>query len=350
MSTSIQLSVEKARDALCGPTPASDCADTLAKLAAHVQPKVADLLDPSAGREVLAQPQRWSDYLVSGSLTSLESAVGEVGARALLEATATPWDILQGVVDDGVSLLLPAMSAIAAVGLLSMALLELVKVLPWRRAFNRAQFRLFIASNLRRLERALFPRVESEDDAAAQAARAAFREIHVPRTQQVIEEVEALAVSGNANALYDIDTAQFTGQVGAAMKLAVAYPWLYPGVVAGLAAAAPPVDLALVLSGPPDAAGKAAFTEARTRVTAIAQRSLDAMQISLGRRWARRQHLSACLISGTIIFGGVLWSYAGWPPGTAAVYWAAIAAFGGVTAPIANEVVKRLRAARTRTG
>jgi hypothetical protein len=223
------------------------------------------------------------------------------------------------------------------VGLLTMALLEMIKSLSgWRRSFNQSRFEQVIRDNV---------------TALGKMELVVGAERFCPKADYVLKQVVMLSTAGNEKALYDLRVAQFIGQIGAALKLGIAYPSVYPEVVTGLAIGARKEDLETLLADlPEDESGRKAFTEARTRVTAIAQRSLDALQLDLSTRWADRQHQAAVVLSIAVIAVGVFsyWGAVDRPDAVTFVFWAVVAILGGVTAPVASDLVKLLRNVKQR--
>ncbi len=222
---------------------------------------------------------------------------------------------------------------LAAVGTITMALIELVKaVLHARLFFHRVMITRWIG-----------------DDGA------------------VRDELLQLAVAGakNAAALYDQASEKMMGQIQAAANVALDFPAVYPRLygflTAGSAQAGMDTDqekwrrfAARMTQGiPAEATARAQFeadsresTQARARLGNLVTRRLDALQTRLEYRWARLNQLTG-LVAGTVLLWATLPATGDGKP----IGWETrltIAVFGGLVAPFAKDVVTALTGLRTR--
>lgn len=237
-------------------------------------------------------------------------------------------DILQTMVTDFVDLLWPVVTALAAVGILSMALIEAWKsVRQPRRKYQKEKFEEWFR--------------ERAEKSGKDANRA-------------LEDLVMLATAGNADALYELPVQRFTGQLNAALQVVLAYPHKYSEVVAIMAWGADPDDIKMLLGPPPDPDDKSAvrdYSAARTRVASVTQRSLDAIQIDIGNRWARRLHYTSVALSSVLIGAAAVWWYWGQVSllrPRDIVVWVIIAVVGGMVAPVARDLVTALKRVRDR--
>ncbi len=254
--------------------------------------------------------------------------IGDEATAKLTDYMQTHAEILQTMVTDFVDLLWPVVTALAAVGILSMALIEAWKsVRQPRRKYQKDKFEEWFR--------------ERAEKSGKDAGRA-------------LEDLVMLATAGNADALYELPVQRFTGQLNAALQVALAYPDEYPDVVAIMACGARPDDITILLGLPPDPDNKSAvqkYSAARTRVASVTQRSLDAIQIDIGNRWARRLHYYSVALSSILIGTAAVWSHLrqeSLPRPRDVVVWIVIAVVGGMVAPVARDLVTALKRVRDR--
>lgn len=164
----------------------------------------------------------------------------------------------------------------AAIAVLSAAVVQLMKdLLPVRRWFQRHYLKAWFRQ---RVSQPQTGPADSNLDSAEQ-------------------DLVRLATGGDRNAFYDLETAQLCGQMNSAAQIAVAYADRHQALLRCLAPEADPKDIEIVAS-PPDTnltAGEpgavaqstevTAFLDARNRLSHQLQRSVDAIQISMGFRW-----------------------------------------------------------------
>lgn len=161
----------------------------------------------------------------------------------------------------------PLASAALAIATIATAIVQLLKdLLPIRRKFQRG----FLASWF--------------------SERLAARSKTVARAQLIKAETDLihLATGGDRSAFYDLEPPQLCGQMNSAAQIALAYPNRHPDLLRFLAPEANDGDIeSIVQSGtaPKEGTDVNALLDARNRVTHHLQRSIDALQISMGFRW-----------------------------------------------------------------
>ena len=291
------------------------------------------------------------------SVNEAKKLIGEEATEKLVDFIESHADILQFAVDRFTELLWPAVTALAAVGILSMALLEIWKTL-WhaRRKFQQKNFETWIRDVARRTGR---------------------------DGERALTNLIDLATAGNADALYDLPVERFSGQINAAVQIALAYPDKYSDVVGILAHKAEQSDIDIIVGPRPEAndkEGKQTYADARNRVGNLTQRSLDAIQIDIGERWARGLHIRSVIVSSVLILIAAILSYQDASPVSASggsetsasggsetsapggseildvimsdpggfVIWVVIAIVGGMVAPVARDLVSALKTVRDR--
>lgn len=210
-------------------------------------------------------------------------------------------------------------TVLAAVGVLAMALLELIKgLLRLRRFYHATQVRKWM-----------------EDDSAYRS-------------------LLALAVGGehNAGALFDQSTSKMMGQIQAAVNIALEFPESYPeffrhitrvpgqaGVETDIqswrAYSSRAVKGDLSNENTADQQVIREGTQARARLDHLVARKLDAFQNATEYRWALINQVISVLL-GTMI----LWYALAGTGAPKAAY--AVAVMGGLVAPFAKDVVSAL--------
>jgi len=169
----------------------------------------------------------------------------------------------------------PAATAMAAVGVLSMAIIQAVKdTTPIRSAFQKR----FLREWLRRRSVLRF-------------SSKGISGLRQPPAERNLSEVERdlirLATGGDDAAFYDLPVEQMCGQISAASQLVLEYPRRHEPLFRLLAAQARKEDVDALLSPPPAETDPTVsdYRDARNRVTHHIQRSIDALQIALTFRW-----------------------------------------------------------------
>lgn len=259
-------------------------------------------------------------------------------------------DILPKLVDGFATNIVAYATLLAAVATISMALLELVKaVLGLRPLYHRRMVRQWL---------------------------------HTPDRY---EELLILTVSdvSSARALFDQPTEKMMGQIQAATAVVVEFPALFPAMYdfltraprsqaaaaetdssGRLTAASPPADADVwqayvsslepggtesARSPDPDGAVAAArtATHARARIDHFISRKLDAFQTRAQYVWARLNQTAAIVGAGAIILY-ILRSQEAVGFVTTGLQQFTLAAFGGMLAPFAKDVVSALTGLKTR--
>ncbi len=229
-------------------------------------------------------------------------------------------------------------TALAAVGVISMAFLQTVKdVLPLRRWFQAAWVRGWLRAQA----------TQSPAITTAGAVNAGTAEADLVR----------LATSGDRNALYDLAIEQVTGQMNAAAQMVLDFPWRNPHLFRCLAAQADVDDIRRLLDARPPERGprpatsaedKAALIDARNRVTHQVQRSLDGLMISAGFRWKLYLQVASIVLSGLIVWAGLM-LFVREPIEVFVRHlplYLALAVLGGFLAPVARDLVAALQQLR----
>lgn len=235
---------------------------------------------------------------------------------------------------------IPFLTAMAAVGVLTMALIQTIKdLLPVRRWFQRDYVRKWLAFR-----------------GAEAAGRHATGDVDVPAAER---DLVRLATNGDVHCFYDLPIEQLCGQLNAAATLVLDYPKRHRDLLLCLASLSDARDLRAVV----DAAEQTqadlqalqredprtfqALVDARARLMAQVQRSIDGLQIAAGYRWKLYLQLAAFSFSYIITMIAVAASRAD----TANVVQGALAALpigivGGFLAPIARDLVTMLTPVR----
>jgi len=244
------------------------------------------------------------------------------GTAAMAQGSNTPWGKLQESITAFSSFLWPAATALAAVGLLTMTILEFLKNINfvfanpfYRGNFHRVRFKKMI------------------------------------KNAAVRQDIIKLATAGNEDALYDLPIGKFTGQINAAMQIVLADPQRFEAILRAILPedVADPDDINVLADGPLD--DPKPFTDARVRIGNLIQRRLDAIQIDWGNQWARFLQRSSILISSFIIFGCGYWyssTQNGSFPLKTLFFWVVLALVGGAFAPIAKNLVANLKTLKDR--
>ena len=235
----------------------------------------------------------------------------------------------------------PAAIVLFGVGILTMAIIQIVKdVFPVRAAFQRS----FV------IGRWLRPAVEH--------ARATYRDEMVEGSTygEVRERLIDLAAGGDAGALFSLHADGVAGQLHAAASAALDDPVEHRWLLRSLARKARPSDVELLIAAHKSLEGSGGpypsdtdVVDARNRVYQSIQRSLDALQISMQAAWSRRIKVTAIVLSVVIIYGGIS-LYAPMVVATTwqKVIWVAAGILGGFLAPVTRDLVVSLKSLRDR--
>ncbi len=159
----------------------------------------------------------------------------------------------------------PLASAVLAIATIATALVQLLKdLLPIRRRFQRRFLGSWFSERLAEKKKAV-----------------AHEELMEAETDLI-----HLATGGDRSAFYDLDPPQLCGQMNSAAQIALAYPDRHPTLLRFLAPEADDEDLKKIVAGQKEGSDvDDELLNASNRVTHHLQRSIDALQISMGFRW-----------------------------------------------------------------
>ena len=234
-----------------------------------------------------------------------------------------------------VKLLWPLSTAVAGVGIATMAVLQIVKdVLPARRWFQK----WWLSGWLRERARAT-----------------------TGNSDKAIQDLLTLTTGGDDKAFFDLPVEQLTGLMNSATQVILDYPTLHADLLWVLAHGAAKADIEKLLKLPAGAGRKrdelsaaerqelTDFVDARNRVTHQIQRTLDAVQIAMGSKWKFLLGLASIVLSGA--FMAV--AFALFVPGSLlttrrVTFYVIAAVIGGFLAPVARDLVAALQALRGR--
>jgi len=256
----------------------------------------------------------------------------------------------------------PFVKAIAAVGVLSMAVLQTLKdMFPLRNWFQQYYVHRWMK------QKSWDARLASTEWMTMSEAGLAWFKVERERTDPAAEskyflvspsvakaekDVFKLATDGDDKALYDLPIEQLCGQLNSAAQMVLDRPIDHPDLYLCLAAMADPVDVARVMFPPKEA--KAArplnegdaqtrhdsYVDSRTRVTHQIQRAIDALQIAAGFRWKFWMQLASIVLSG--LFSGLgMWMF--WKGSQLFLSSLVVAVLGGFLAPVARDLVATLQ-------
>lgn len=284
------------------------------------------------------------------------------------------WTELSEAVEQFVNFLWPAVSALAAVGLVSMSLIEVAKVIfHLRRRYHREQLEhIFSKARADAFPEFVVALRQSSKDWLE------FFGVGQEKLEQFCMDSQALctqpdklwaavvgqATSGDENALLDLRPDRLVGQIDAAFQLSLTSPSRQIAVFWFAAGGANREDLkTLVLAAlgrgintPEDLIDEdprieGLVMEARNRVAAQAQRQFDAWQLKFEHAWKTRMHVLSVVLSSLFIAGvGTLRQTrfdqqidpVDW------VFWILVAIFGGMFAPVARDFLVGLKNIRER--
>ena len=229
----------------------------------------------------------------------------------------------------------PFLTAMAVIGVLSMAVIQTAKDLfPVRCSFQRRYLRQWLGFKTRNAGEAVSPSRAEQD-------------------------LIRLATAGDESAFYDLAIEQLCGQITAAATVVLDFPAMHRDLLTCLAAEADPDDRTALLQAAE--LGRAALdrvrtdapdeyqrlVDARSRVTHQVQRSIDALQIAAGFRWRLTLQSAAFAISYLLTVAGMSLYRS---PQTSALASALVSVplglVAGFLAPIAHDVVAIVSRAR----
>jgi hypothetical protein len=235
-------------------------------------------------------------------------------------------DIISKFVETVSKNMLSFASAMAAVGVLSMAIIQTLKdMLPLRNWFQQRYLLDWLTRKAGEAEGNSVPR---------------------PDVGIALRDLVRLATAGDGKALYDLQIEQMCGQMNAAMQVVLDYPAEHSDLLRCMAALARPSDIEELLK-----AGQRQKTpeqvDARTRVMHQVQRAIDAFQITAAYRWKLYLQIAsfalsfAFTVAGLTLYGGT----AAYTTHNALVV-VAVGIVGGFLAPVARDLVAALQRLR----
>jgi hypothetical protein len=261
-----------------------------------------------------------------------EPRPGEARAEEL-----TAWDHIQVALDRVYDLTWPMATALAGVGIATMAVFQMAKDLfHVRRRFYQKRVREWL-----------------KDRAAAKPG------INLNKAE---ESLVTLATAGDAGALYSLEIDKLAGQINAAARMALDYPRGHEDLIHGLAAQADAGDLQKVLNPPASPAPSASdeekkrardqaavYLEAKNRVATHIQRTLDGFQITQEYRWKHWNQVWAFWLNFAFVMAVLIVnSYRAGGYRTDTPAYLLVALLGGFVAPVAKDLVSALEALKGR--
>lgn len=272
------------------------------------------------------------------------------------------WEELGGIVDEFAQFLLPAASALAVVGLLASALIELLKQgLSLRRWHHRSWMRARCGERreaLRDLAEELRKRrKEAQGSEQGDASELYDKADNLVRDACGPEAIEREAAAGDWRALYALPPERMIGQLDAAFQLSLMQPVANFDIFWLAAKGADVKDVADLLLADLDARSDRRGVEeisprgekigdVRARVGARAQRQFDAWKVSLDYEWRRWMHIASVGLSAGIILAAGVWRTVFLNDvldPVDLVFYAIVAFLGGVFAPVARDFVVNLK-------
>lgn len=281
---------------------------------------------------------------------------------------------IQTSVEAFADFLLKYFVALAAVGALAMALIELWKKLTDSRTrFHARAVCLWINDSP---EAFVGDPILPAEAAGKVSAQSAYRElIHLTTGSGLPAEAERvgglLARNGQIaglgrfdrraeHALYALELGQMMGHLQDAADIALNNPQRYPSLYLFVVHGAEREDVAAWYAkadSPPNVADSTSRPEAKARadlyarLRQVVKRKLDAFQLFQGDIWVNRNQLAANLLGALVLFAALCWVHYG--PGSPTplragdlVLYIVISLLGGMLAPIAKDLVVVLRKVR----
>lgn len=216
--------------------------------------------------------------------------------------------------------------AMAAVGVLSMALIQTAKdVLPLRRYYHQWKVRKWLANET--------------DDFFVEAKTYGLESNPVRKAEK---DLVTLATAGDSEAFYSLPIEQLCGQINAAAQAVIDNPHRYKELLGCLSTRANVGDVTNLWGSPQGDKPSQEITEARSRVAHQIQRSIDALQIAAASQWQRFLHVFSFVVSFIICFLGITTVNGANNLAVALVFGLA----GAFLAPVARDLVASLQQLR----
>ncbi len=223
----------------------------------------------------------------------------------------------------------PAATALAGVGILTMALIEIVVTL----------FRLRARFRRRRFEAIMLAQYPQDDGRACHNAGESFK------------QTEGLVGYGDPLNTYIDSLGDLTSRLSAAYRTMLSDAQRFESGIRGLA---PRIDSA-TLTTLQDGEGSTPTSRdkhAKARAVAMGynQHFLKAVEAELEHGWARATQSASVILSILVIGLSATFYYWDKDPGQPTIFfWLIIAVFGGTVAPVAKNIVTALRNVKNRT-
>lgn len=233
------------------------------------------------------------------------------------------------------------LAAMAAIGVAAMALIQAAKDLfPLRRWYQRDRLRRWMADGAREAEVRFAATLQDSAGVAANPRRA-------------WNDLVALSVDGDENALLDLSIEQLCGQMSAAFQMVLDYPKQYRDLLLIAGSFASPADMNEMLSsdrsriargeGPPTLE-QIRWADARNRVTHQLQRAVDGFQIATGYRWTYYMKMASFAVSAVLAMLAVQTKGGGIASHVGVIAFTAVLA--GFLAPIARDLAATIQKLR----
>ena len=220
----------------------------------------------AAGTYVVGVSSAKQRALASYTVTAADVAAAE---RSPTQSSAL---LASQFVDGGLRLVrdyaLPLLMAFAAVGLVTMALIQAVKdVLPIRRQFHKASIDTWLNGR----------------QGAGQRAT-----------------LIQLAAAGDETALFELPVAGMMGQLTMASRIVLTFPVRFEQLLRVMAGTDVDGQIDVIVGKAGGAPTADEVERARVRVGNLVERSIDALQISVASRWERSNKIVAFVVSALV--------------------------------------------------
>lgn len=268
------------------------------------------------------------------------------------------------VIDDLVGFILRYAVTLAAISALSMALIEMVKVL----ASARDRFHKRLCVRWVRSVPAPAPALQALG--LAPLPDAAF---HQKVYEQLIKLTTGEAVGAAAmakaiewkpwdvspgHALFAMELEKMMGQIQDAADTALSNPSVYPELYLFLTSGAALTDIVnwygWAQQPPVSTTVNAALAKSQAdtyaRLRQFIRRRLDAMQLTASYRWQTVNQTASVALGAVLLFGSIAYLTGGKPPQNLPGGWLGllvVSLMGGVMAPVAKDLVMALKRARS---
>lgn len=272
-----------------------------------------------------------------------------ITAAAAGDAAGAPDNLKTGV-EDFADFLLKYFVALAAVGALSMAIIEL-----WKK-IRDSRTRYHAKSVVNWLKDTPYPEALSEllhltTGMSRSRAKSAADGLYAADGSLPYW----FGLSGRLDdALFSLELDQMLGHVQDAVDVAMTNPSLFPNLYALATTGADPADAEYWKTaaetardvGDMDAAESKRRADAFTRLHQIAKRKLDALQLYSGRKWVNWNQLWSNIVGAAVMLSTLVWmKHTGsWDPSYPSIILLSLT--GGILSPVAKDIVIALKKVR----